>query len=73
MAILGGSNVGRSFSECTTISTDFSSRAISNSFVNKLFSPIFERALSKITSPVVDMDTAKEELFVKGEVANSKK
>ena len=36
-----GKTEGRSFSECTTMSTFSSSRAISSSLVNRLFSPIY--------------------------------
>lgn len=52
-----GSCVGRSFNECTTKSISFLSSAISNSLVNKLFSPILDSATSKILSPVVLMPT----------------
>lgn len=57
MAIPSGKVVGRSLSECTMKSTWFCPNAISNSFVNKLFSPILGSGLSKISSPKVDMVT----------------
>lgn len=55
--IPSGKVVGRSLSEWTTRSTFFSSSATSNSLVKRAFSPICDRALFKISSPIVDIVT----------------
>ncbi|KAE9527717.1 hypothetical protein AGLY_012790 [Aphis glycines] len=49
--------VGKSFNECTIKSTVPLSKATSRSLVNKLFSPIFGRGLSKTLSPIVVIET----------------
>lgn len=56
-AIPSGNDVGKSFNECTTKSTRPLSRASSNSSVNKDFSPILGKDLSKILSPLVTIVT----------------
>lgn len=57
MHIPSGNVVGRSFNEWTTKSTNPCSKAISNSLVNRLFSPIFVNGLSNTMSPIVDIVT----------------
>lgn len=53
MAIPSGNVVGRSFNECTTKSTQPVDSAISSSLVNKDFSPILGRGMSRTLSPSV--------------------
>lgn len=57
-AIPAGSVVGKSFNECTTKSTRPLSKASSSSSVNRDFSPIFGKDLSRILSPLVLIVTA---------------
>lgn len=59
-AIPLGSVVGKSFNECTTKSTQPVAKAVSNSFVNKDFSPIFGRGMSSTLSPNVLIVTIKK-------------
>jgi hypothetical protein len=53
MAIPGGSEVGKSFNECTTKSTQLVERAASSSLVKRDFSPIFGKGMSRTLSPNV--------------------
>lgn len=53
IAIPSGKTVGKSFKECTTKSTQPVDKAVSNSLVNKDFSPILGKGISKTLSPSV--------------------
>lgn len=59
MAIPHGKDVGRSFKECTTRSTEPFSNASSKSLVNNDFSPILGNDMFSTLSPKVDMVTVK--------------